>query len=102
MDNTLEQAGSNAVTCGLTILAPQRLLFRRPIDVVKAPARGERSSQHGVRIFTRSIRNRPFVTFQGHRSQFRSMRCSLPSENSIGELMTDDALAACLIDFPSR
>ncbi|WP_018859567.1 hypothetical protein [Rhizobium sp. 42MFCr.1] len=38
MDKMLELAASNAMAIGPTVLAPQGLLFRRPIDVVRAPA----------------------------------------------------------------
>lgn len=38
MDKMLEQAASNAVTIGPTVLAPRGLLFRQPIDVVRTPA----------------------------------------------------------------
>ena len=37
MDKMLELAASNAMAIGPTVLAPQGLLFRRPIDVVRAP-----------------------------------------------------------------
>jgi hypothetical protein len=38
MDNMLEQAANTAMAIGPTVLAPQGLLFRRPIDVVRAPS----------------------------------------------------------------
>ncbi len=91
MHNMLQQAADHAMAIGPTVLV-QGLQLQRPIDVVRAPAlsldekrtilAAWASDFYALDSKRRSVNCRV-------QSQSRSTKCSLPSENSIGAMVSD-------------
>jgi hypothetical protein len=106
MHDMLQQAANNAMALGPTVLV-QGMNLRRPTDVVRAPALSVDDKRAMLAAwasdFTPSIQNRHSVNCR-EQSPFQSMKCSLPSKNSIGAMVSDRlrVQAACFIDLASR